>query len=288
MQKESLTSTEKKTIAVAIAVQKLGQATLDEIKVKLEQMKKKKEIDFDIKEKEIARECKKLQKKDLISTNYIVEDGRNVLAYSTSKPLFKRGIEGMQFMDIVDSDLGGDFIQQLDKKKGANKGRLPDIRDYKKYKVKWVIDDPIGVMGFIPRTKEGFLEHYRDAKDKIIFLPKHFRAYLRDNQRKISKSNLHNYIGFNYGSVNINGHKITKFDHYILDNRQGRGLGTHEVLPSGVEIETEFSVPSMGGLTKTEFKSFLDNIAQNPIKGFGGASSQGFGKLKLVDFQEVN
>jgi len=273
----------KKTISVAIAIQKEGQATVEEIKEKLEFMKNKKQIDFSITENQVIRECKKLQKKGLISTNYVQQEGRSVLAYSPSKPLFQRGIEGMQFKDIVDSEYAKDLIQELDKKKGANKGRLPDIRDYYEAQLKWEVTDEIGVLGFIPRTKEGYLEHYRNSKEEIVFLPKHFRAYIRNNLRIANKSNLHNYMRFDYGSVEMNGHKTSKVDHYILDGRQGRGQGTHEAIPKGAIIKTSIGVPEKGGLTPKEFENFIKEIAEKPIRGFGGASSQGFGKLKLIE-----
>lgn len=277
-----------KAIAVAIAIQKEGQATLDEIKEKLDEMKEKGYIPFTLTEKQIDRECKKLQKKSLISVNYINEDGRQVLAYSPQKPLFKRGIEGMRFIDIVDSDVAEDTIRELDKKKGANKGREPDICRYYTAQVKWQVTDEVGILGFMPRTKQEYLEHYRDKDNKIILLPKHFRAYVRENQRLVNKTNFHNYCVFDYGRVNLNGAKKTnKMDQFVIDGKQGRGSRTFEVIPKGSFIETTFRVPGKGGLDAESFRKFLEITAPNPIRGLSGASSMGFGRMKLLEFKLI-
>lgn len=284
-QKTTLSEQDQKIVAVAIAIQKEGQATIEEIKKKVDQIIKKEKLNFSMTEKQVIRICKKLQKKNLISTNFIIDDtGLRTLAYSPSNPLFRRGIEGMQFMDIVDSE-GGEFIKSLDLKKSANKGRLPDIRDYYTTEVTWKVTDEVGCLGFIPVTKESYLEHYRNDKGEVILMPKHFRAYIRENQRTINKSNLHHYMRFDYGQVTLNGTKLKKTQHFVLDGHQGRGEVTHEVIPKGALIKTTFGVPSKGGLTSQEFKKFLSDIASHPIRGLGGASSQGFGRLELVDFR---
>lgn len=284
----------QKSILVAIAIQKEGQATVEEIHEKIQEMFKKKQTPFSLTQKQIERECKKLQKKNLISTNFIQQDGVSELAYSPSKPLFSRGVEGMQFMDIVDSAEAKGLIEELDETKRANKGRLPDIRDYYRVEATWQVTDEIGVLGFMPFTKEGYLEHYRDDKKNIIFLPKHFRAYIRANQRIVSKCQLHNYLSYDYGRVKLNGNVgkvngsacgLSKTEHFVLDGHQGRGRVIHEVIPKGSKISTTFRVPEKGGLTKAEFRKFLEDVAEQPIRGFGGASSQGFGRMKLIDFK---
>lgn len=262
---------------VCLAIQKIGQATIPEI------LKKLKEWKFNIEPQKVKKYCKNLQKKGLISLNYTTVNGISTNAYSLSKSIFQRDIPIAHYKDIVDSDLVKEFIEKTEEKKNASKGRKPDHCKYFSVNVVWIVKDK--VLGFMPKDDPDFLQHYRDG-EKIIFLPAHFRAYLGQNFRLLDKSeSLKNYIGTDYGEVRLNGKKLEVVEFSILDGHQGKGMRKYEVIPAGASISTKFRVPETD-FKPEEFKSFLKEIGELPIRGFGGRSSI-YGRLLLKEFNVI-
>lgn len=266
-------------VRVCIAIQKIGKATPTEI------MEKLKEEGIILAEKKIAKSCDNLQKKGIVSLNY--DNGSGILekAYSLSKSIFSRDIPIAQYKDIVDTSDPEikKLIDELEQKKGTSKGRLPDYRNYYIVDVKFEVVDK--VLGFMPFSKEGYLEFYRQDK-KIIFLPTHFRAWIGVNLRLVNKpESIKNYIACDYGYAQVKG-KMGIVQFPILDGRQGRGINKFEVLPNGSIITTKFRVPETL-FKKTEFKAFLETIGTFPLRGFGGRAISGYGHLKILDFKVV-
>lgn len=266
-------------VRVCIAIQKIGQATPSEIEEKL------KEESIEIEEKKVIKICNNLQKKGIVSLNYDNSSGILEKAYSLAKSIFSRDIPIAQYKDIVDTSNPDikKLIDELEQKKGATKGRLPDYRNYYMLEVKFEVVDK--VLGFMPFTKEGYLEFYRQGKD-IVFLPIHFRAYIGVNLRLFNKpESIKNYIGYAYGYAEIKGKMgIEQFP--ILDGHQGRGINKYEVMPKGSIIKTKFRVPETL-FKKTEFKEFLESIGEMPIRGFGGRAATGYGHLKVIEYKTI-
>lgn len=275
----TLSKEHHETLQVCMAIQKIGKATVDEIYDKLYKE------GVDIKKKRIEKITTNLQKKGICSLNYDNESGYVKKAYSMSKGIFVRGadIPIAHYKDIVDTDdpLAKELIDKLEQKKGTNKGRLPDHRDYYNVFVEFEVLDK--VLGFMPFKEVGFNQHYRSGEE-VFFLPQHFRAWFSHNLRLINKSeSLKNYIGFDRGYVKMNGEmQIVEFP--ILDGNQGRGINKYEVIPAGSKIKTSFSVPK-SDFSAEEFKNFLLLICARPIRGFGGRSITGFGRLGISDFR---
>jgi len=270
---------EELELAVCIAIQKVGLATVDDIVEKL------KEWEIKATKSNVRRFCMNLQKKSLVSLNYVQKDGLSKSAYSLSKGIFQRDIPIANYKDIVDlknTKEAKEFIEKMEKKKEICKGRLPDHRNYYMVEVKFEVLDK--VLGFMPFHEQGFNEHYRDGKN-IILLPCHFRAWVGTNLRLVNKpESMKNYIGFNYGKIELNGNKIERMEFTVLDRKQGRGFVKYEALPKGTTITTAFRVPETDFI-RTEFKKFLETICSNPIRGLSGRAITGFGHLKLLEYK---
>ncbi len=269
----------QREVQTCICVQKLGKATDEEICEKLTADGVK------ITLKQVAKASTNLQKRGLLSLNYDNSSGYAVKAYSMAKSIFSRGgdIPIAHYKDIVDTedpDIKA-LITELEEKKQTSKGRLPDHRNYYVVEVTFEVLDK--VLGFMPFKEEGFMQHYRQGKE-IVFLPTHFRAWFAKNLRLLNKSeSLKNYIGYSYGNVKLKGDlEIVQFP--ILDGNQGRGINKFEVIPQGSTITIKFRVPETD-FTKTEFKQFLETIGEMPIRGFGGRSISGYGRLKIVEYK---
>lgn len=263
-------------VRVCIAIQKLGKATVEEVEQKLDSE------GIIIKESKISKACTNLQKRGLVSLNYDNSSGYAVKAYSMAKSIFSRDIPIAHYKDVVDTNDESikTLLKSLEEPKKTNKGKMPDIRDYFLAKVKFKVVDC--VLGFMPFTEEGFNQHYRQGKE-VVLLAQHFRAWVRSNLRIINKTeSLKDYIGFNYGTVKLNG-KIEVMQFPILDGHQGKGIIKYESIPSGSIIETSFRVPGTE-FTSEEFKKFLEIIGESPLRGFGGRSMTGYGRLEIVEF----
>lgn len=262
-------------VRVCIAIQKLGKATPREIAEKLL------EGDIKLSEKKISRLCDNLQKKGIVSIGYVEENGLSAKSFSMAKSIFKRDIPIAHYKDITDYPEAKELIKELEMQKGTSKGRLPDHRDYYSVEVKWEVMDSI--LGFMPFKEQGFNQHYRNNEGKIIFLPIHFRAYLKKNLRLINKSeSLKDYIGYAYGEVELKGDvRVEQFP--VLDGNQGRGIIKYEAIPKGSVITTKFILPE-SDFKKEDFRKFLQMIGEMPLRGFGGRAVTGYGHLKLVHF----
>ena len=272
-----LNKTSEQEVRCCIAVQKLGQATNEEILEKLTSDKIK------ITAKQVEKATNNLQKKGLLSLSYDNSSGLAEKSYNMAKSIFSRDIPIAHYKDIVDTSNQEikALIDELEIKKGTNKGRLPDHRDYYMCKVVFEVKDK--VLGFMPFKKQGVNEHYREGKD-IILLPTHFRAWIGHNLRILNKSNsVRNYLGYSTGYVKVKGK--TTFEQFpVLDGGQGRGIVKYEAIPKGSLIETKFRVPK-SDFNQTEFKAFLTTIGEMPIRGFGGRAITGYGRLGIKEFK---
>lgn len=265
-------------VRVCIAIQKLGKATDEEIHKKLT------EEGIKITLKKVTKSTTNLQKKGLVSLNYDSSSGYAVKAYSMSKSIFSRGGPPLaHYKDIVDTNEPEikELITVLEAKKGTNKGKMPDIREYYIVEVTFEVMDKI--LGFMPFTEEGFMQHYK-VNDKVTLLPTHFRAWIGRNLRLINKSDsIKNYIGYSYGNVEVKGKlQIEQFP--ILDGNQGRGINKFEAIPEGSIIKTKFRVPSTE-FTQSAFKEFLQTICEMPLRGLSGRAITGYGHLKITEFK---
>ena len=189
-------------IAIAIAVQKVGQSTVEEI------IENSKDLfNIEIKPKKAKRICEQFRKRDIFSLNYVQNDETNIseTAYSMAKPIYKNIPENAHLKDLISLDETQDLINQFEGKKGAMKLRKPTIADYITYNLAFEIQDYI--LGGVKLSDDmnGFL---RDEKKNPMLLKSNFYGWIRDNQRLFNKTNVHKYIAFSHGKIEPNGNKI--------------------------------------------------------------------------------
>ena len=209
MEKENLIQKYEKELAVLIAVQHLGQPTIDEIKEYCEQIKNMQGEKLNLQLRSIKKYCTILQKKGLISSNYRPTEQGQVLVFSMQKGYVKLP-EIAQIKDIIKEDSLQVFIDKLENKEGIRKPKS-EFNDYL-CKVTWKVLD--GVAGFYPNS-DGVNIHYR-RNGKIIFFPNHFRKYIAKNLSKANKSQyVVDYIGFTYGESKLNSNPLFVDDHFV-------------------------------------------------------------------------
>lgn len=274
---ETLIQKWEKTIAVLIAIQHSGQASLKEIKDYLDHIK------VDLQLRSVAKHCKILQNKGLISSNYRPTEQGQELVYNMQKGYVKFP-EIAQIKDVVKFEGLQMYIDKLENIEGAKKEKNKFLNYL--CSVKWKVTD--GVAGFYPNA-DGINCHYRKGKD-IIFFPNHFRKYITKNLSKADKSQyIVDHFGFDYGKATLNGSPMYVDSHFVMvrgDIREqsgGAGLKGIEILPENSTIETNFVIPAKE-FKPEEFKKFLEKIGKYGNCGFGAYASR-WGKLELIDFK---
>ena len=261
MKKDKLFEKFEKEIAVLIAVQKEGRPTIEDIGEKL------KEWSINLASREITELCENLRRRDLLSI-ILERDGQlSVRKYALNK--IKNIPNVAHYKDIVDYKEGKELLKYLDKTKGVNKGRTPDIKDYWKVQIVLRVKPGMTVRGFIP---EGEVQgaFYKDMKGNPIFKPRHFQKFIGLNMRLVNKPESQaDYIGFTIGQVKLNGSPIGKEETYIQVHRTGSGVKIWETLQEGAEIITTANVPQTL-FEVEEFRKFLELVTTFGLVGLGG------------------
>lgn len=270
----------EKELSVCVAVQHQGEATYKEIDEKLQEGNVKLTLT------EIKRYCKKLQKKGVFSLNYRQENGTIEDAFSLQKTIFSRGIQLAHLKDFIktpESEELKKMLEDLENSPGVNKGRKPDWADYYNVEIELKVKD--GILGFWNFKDPDFMQHYKIG-NQYVLKPSHFRAWVRGNQRLINQTSLHNYVGFDYGYINLNGSPVDVISNSILDGKQGKGIRKWERIPGGATIKTKMRVP--GKINPKDFQEFIKNTGEFPLHGLTGKSSMNdYGRFELKSFKVI-
>ena len=113
---ETLIQKFEKEIVVLIAIQHLGQSTLEEIKEYTSKLKDLSGQNFDLQLRSIKKYATILQKKNLVSSNYRNTEDDQVLVFNMSKGYVKLP-EVAQIKDVVKDESLKVFLEKLKTKK---------------------------------------------------------------------------------------------------------------------------------------------------------------------------
>jgi hypothetical protein len=269
-------SDNEREIAVCIAIQKLGKASIEEI------------IDFIIKlnaritEKQVTKCAENLRAKNLLSVD-LSEKGNNGI--SIKRYLMKKiklAIpEVAQMKDLVHDESLKPLIDELDRSKGTQKKGL---KQYDYYDVEVTFDIDGRITGFVP-NEDGVLVHYRDNDGNIVFYHYHFKNWMRSNLPLINRSP--SFIGdifFSNGKTNIKKGDIdekyvTNIDSGFSSSRGtgGRGTRKSEYLPKGTKVVTSFTI-QRDQIAPSDVQSMFDLICRRGV-AFGGNHKLSTGRL---------
>lgn len=271
-------------IGVAVAIQKTGQSTIEEIQEFIQNT-----WNLTLTIAKIKRICDQFKKRDICSQNYIREEnGEMKTAYSMSKPIYKNIPETAHLKDLINLPESNELLKQFENTEGSgSKIRLPNIRDYKKYKLTFEVMDH--VLGTLPSRDEKFDLQLPRNNGEVVILPNQWYGFIRTNSRIYNKTNVAQYMAFSYGIVDLNGKNIEVVEIPIIAQKIGRGINKYESLPSGTLITTIIKCPTepeSNGFKPNEFKEFLNDLSETAIKGIGGYSRR-FGRIKLIEFNII-
>jgi len=263
----------EKEIAVVIAVQKIGIASIEEIRDKCLEWK------LNLAPKEIQILAEKLRRRDLLSIIYKKENNETTIRYGLNK--VKNIPPVANYRDIVDYPEGKELLNYLEQTKGVNKGREPDIKNYWDAKLKFKVT---GLIRGFKNNENDICEHYRDENGNIIFETRHIRSFLKGNLRIVNKpESQSDYIG---GFGICKNPKLIIDSTTILAQKTGSGYKKWECIKIGNEIEWNVTVPSTL-FQPQEFEAFIKRICNNKmgLVGFGAWGKSNVGNLMLTEFK---
>lgn len=273
-------------VAVVIAVQKLGQATNNEIR---RYIKENCAGEVEIPSKSLIKDiAERMKKKDIFSVNYVGAEHEN--AWSMAKPVFKNIPENAHLKDIVASEEAKEFLGIMEAKKGSGtKERKPDICNYVFLTVEFEVLDKI--LGGQMANGDGLQCLYKNAEGDVYIPRNWLYGWMRNNERLVNKTNAHRYMAFAEGKVILpKGGKIEIDERTITCGITGRGVVKSEALPSGTKISTRIGIPTSGGsncFSVDEFRNFLQIAGESPINGLG-AYGRKYGRVRLISYERLN
>lgn len=274
---KAFASESEREVAVCIAIQKLGRASVQEIVEKIEKWNGK------ITEKQVSSITEKLRSRDLISIDLSEKDDTGVSIKRYLMRKIKLAIpEVAQIKDLVDDPLVNELKDELERSKGTRKKGLKTF-DY--YKVEVAFEISGNVQGFVPDSK-GVLMHYRE-NNEIVFYNYHFKNWLRANLPLINRtSSSIGDISFQHGKVILGKNKPFIQERYVTNIESGfsssrgtggRGTRSVECLPHDCKVVTIFSIPRE--LIKPEKIELAFKVICENGSAFGGNSKLSTGKL---------
>lgn len=279
---KSISDAKHKQVAVCIAIQNLGVATVDQIIEKIGEFGGK------ITTKQVLSITEALQKMQIISVNFNEKDsiGNSVKRYNMRQ--ISTGIPEIgQLKSIVDGR--GDEIEEvraLITEFESSKANAK-FKPFNYFRISAVLKSYGDIQGFIP-DDEGISRFYRDDEGNIIFYERHFQSWLKRGLPLVNRSpNKIIKIITMKGNTDHKGTNLRIGQSYITnvqgnDKGGGRGVRKYEILPSGVKITTQFLVPG-NEFEPDSFKQLLE-LTCEAIR-FGGSSKISNGKLMLQDYK---
>lgn len=273
----------EREVAVCIAIQKIGLASVSDIILKIFDWGSK------ISEKQVFKCAENLRRRGLLSIDLSTkENGISIKKYAMKS--IKLSIpEVAQIKDIIDDPSMNPLKEELDRsKKTMKKG----LRTFDYYIANLTFKSKGNIQGFMPDSK-GVLKHYRKNK-RIIFYNYHFKNWFRDNLPLINRSsNAIGEIKFQEGfTEDKDTHIIEKYITNVESGFNGskgtggRGSRFIECLGEEVIVETTIAIPREL-IPPNKLQDALE-IFGNFGSAFGGGAKLSTGKLIIDKVEIVN
>lgn len=270
---------DERQIAVCIAVQKLGKASVDEIISFISRLNAR------VSEKQVIKCAENLRAKSLLSIDLSEKDNKGISIKRYLMKKIKLAVpEVAQMKDLVHDESLKPLIDELDRSKGTQKKGMKSF-DY--YKIEVTFDCEGEITGFRPSgDDDDTLVHYRDRDGNIVFYQKHFQNWLRDNLPLVNRSSssvgeIHFFNGkiISDGEVYIKEDFVGNIDSGFHSScgTGGRGTRKSECLPIGAKVVTNFSIPREY-VRPSNIQKMFDVICEN-AKSFGGNHKLSNGRL---------
>jgi hypothetical protein len=276
---------DEREVAVCIAIQKVGLASVENIIDKVDKWGGK------ISEKQVILCAENLRRRGLLSIDLTLKENGNSVKRYGMKSIKLSIPEVAQIKDLIDDESINPLKDELDRSKKTQKKGLKSF-DYYVAEVKFKTRGL--VQGFFP-DEQGIIRHYKNS-DGVVFYPYHFTNWFRDNLPLINRASSSIVdIKFQEGFAKVKEKDFVKIEKYITNidagfhsskGTGGRGSRFIECLPEGTIVETSFVIPREM-INPNRLIEALNKIC-NYGSSFGGGHKLSTGRLivenvKIVD-----
>jgi len=265
----------KTEMLVFLAVQELGEASLDEVQ---EYMKEHLETDID--NAILLRYLRRWKAKKIFALNYV--NNNPVFKLADIPPWYSSGI-----MAIAKGSTNTDMktaMEALDEKLKAQ-GRIIQPKgvygEYKSYELMFETLDII-LGGRISGSERQLAFPERDG---VPIIPMNWlHGWIRDNAALINlPQSITHHIAWSNGEFV----ETPKLEKKVLKVKEG--LATYEAIPIGTQFTAIMRVPMRGTTLKTEkqVREWFDALAIAPLRGLGANPRAYGGRVKLIQMKEI-
>jgi hypothetical protein len=298
------------SVLAMFVVQKLGKASVEEVREKLEAMSGK------IDEHLLMQAVEALQARGLVSyaRGRQKGTGESVRMFKPRQSIWAAPPEVAHITELlpalVATPEAQDLIETLNAGEAEGEGEKKSKRklgydEYVEVEAEFLtLDELLGSQPPSPRLDqlvkaspyngvEADLRFWRNPGDGAILIASDaVRGWLRTGLRTEGYSDsVASYVGVSAARI-YPKKKLQQVCLPIVDSSgggQGRGKGTptYECVQPGERLMIRFRLPRRGFMSPAQFKAWLVGYAPRPIRGISPARGARFGKLALVGFREV-
>jgi len=265
----------KTEMLVFLAVQELGEASLEEV-----QQYMKDHLEKDLDKALLLRYLRRWKAKKIFALNTV--DNIPVFKLADIPPWYASGI-----MAIAKGSTNVDMrtaIEALDEKL-KEQGRIIQPRgvygEYKSYELTFETLDVI-LGGRISGSER---ELSFPERDGVPIIPMNwFHGWIRDNAALVNlPQSITHHIAWSNGEF-IETPKLQKKTLKVKE-----GLATYEAIPVGVQFKAIMRVPMRGTTLKTEeqIRQWFEALAVAPLRGLGANPRAYGGRVKLLEMKEI-
>jgi len=266
----------KKELQVLLAIEDLGEATPKEIN---EQLKK------EINSEELNRYLRRLKAKKVITATTANGETAFKLADIPWQPTSNMARVRAKLTTMSPEEANQILEGWL--KEAADSPKLPTTnkyRDYHRLEMTFETIDPI--LGDRPDGSNDSSQFPKDADGKAFIPPSWWKGWFRSNLYLLNIPEAVPKFRLGYVSLDVILPKEAKLE--SLNAMADKGPKSYQALPPGTQLKMAVKFPMVGTPLKTaeEFKNFIEEVAEEPQRGFGANPFYYGGRLKLLEFAD--
>jgi hypothetical protein len=272
-------------VLVFEAVESLGEGTREEV---FDFMKNNLEIPTaemqgyirnELTSSELLRYLGRWKTKKIITLSS--RSGEEVWRLSDVPPWYRQKVAAALKLQ-KDSDMRAELKALHDRWKESGQTVSQPTRKWGKFKnilITWETVDPI--LGGRPSLNSNEKLYFPKVGDKPVIPPNWFYGWMRDNIALIGDSGTQYHVAFGMGKF------LDEVELGEIKQPAKVGFTHYEVVPPGKRFRALWRFPFRGSsITEPDqLKSFLDLLAEAPIRGLGANSRAYGGRVKVLDFQ---
>jgi len=266
----------KKELQVLLAIEDLGEASSKEIAEHLKIQDK-----LSVEEKELLRYLRRLKAKKVLAANVV--NGLIVWKVSDIPWMPKSDMARVKTKLTTMSPEEANQVLEKWLDSASKTPNLPIINKYRNFhRIEMTFETMDPILGDRIADGKETGQFPTSYSGKAFVPPSWWKAWFRSNLYLINipETIAKFRLGYVSKSIETNGNLIS------IQAIGDKGPKTYEALPLGTKISMVVKYPMVGTPIKSseQFKQFIEEVSEEPQRGFGANPFYYGGRLKLVEF----